>query len=258
MTSADDSPETLTPAEQVARIREINGEARPDATIIRCDGTRQDLAAYRGGTDDKPGWSLAAQARIGDLVLSSVKIGRDRLVVSLCRVEELVPPNDIAWLPASDVLVASAPLMSDLLEEAGIHQETFTARSGAMRDAIVEALVRLIEHPRTVSEAEQRRSRGRCSTWGRSPLNRQRMLQQSDGRCECCDADLRGRFPDIGEGALEIHHRAALSATSGDRTQTSLDDLAVLCATCHRLVHRVPGLSIDVVAARWAATSARV
>ena len=258
MTSADDCREFLTPSEQVARIREINEATPLDATIIRCDGTRQDLAAYRGGTDDEPAWSLAAQARIGDLVLSSVKIGRDRLVVSLCRVEELVPPNTIVWFPESDVLVRSAPLMSDLLEEAGIPQKTFITRSGATKDAIVEALVRLIEHPRVVSEAEQRRTRDRCSTWERSALNRQRMLQQSDGRCECCDADLGGRFPNIGEGALEVHHRKALSTNPEDRAQTSLSDLAVLCATCHRLVHQIPSLSIDVVAARWAATSTRV
>lgn len=251
-------PELLTPSAQVVKVGEINDMARPGATIIGCHGTTRDWSAYRGGVDEDPGWSLAARAEAGDLVLSSVKVGGDRLVVSLCLVEEVTALNDITWSPETDVLVTSAPRLTDLLGEAGIRQNTFRARSGRSKDAIVEALIRLIEHPRTVSAAEQRRTRERCSVWERSVTNRERMLQKSDGRCECCAADLRGRFPDIGEGALEVHHRKALSANQADRTQTSLDDLAVLCATCHRLVHQVPDLSIDVVAARWASTSTRV
>ncbi|MHA7126266.1 HNH endonuclease [Janibacter indicus] len=249
------APQILRAEEQVTKVRLIAGLAHPDARVIRCDGSLAELAAYRAGADDEPGWSLAERPNAGDLALSSVKVGQDRLVVSFCLVEEVNENGELIWQPETDVLVVPAPTLADVLEKAGIQRATFRSRSGAAKDAIVKALIHLIEHPRVVSEEEQKRTRERCSTWERSGTNRQRKLQQSDGRCECCRADLRGRFPDIGEGALEIHHRQALSKTEGTRTLTSLDDLAVLCATCHRLVHRVPNLSIDVVAARWAVSS---
>ena len=38
------------------------------------------------------------------------------------------------------------------------------------------------------------------------------------------------------EGVFEIHHRKPLSELS-ETTLTSLEDLAVLCPSCHRLIH---------------------
>jgi predicted HNH restriction endonuclease len=46
-----------------------------------------------------------------------------------------------------------------------------------------------------------------------------------------------GRYPDaFGDKVFEVHHRAPLSKASAP-VRTTLDDLAVLCANCHRTVH---------------------
>jgi len=51
--------------------------------------------------------------------------------------------------------------------------------------------------------------------------------------CEVCD--LADRFGELGGGFAECHHVQPL--TAGVR-ETRLDDLAVVCANCHRMIHR--------------------
>jgi 5-methylcytosine-specific restriction protein A len=55
-------------------------------------------------------------------------------------------------------------------------------------------------------------------------------------RCEVCDFDFARAYGDLGEGYIEVHHVTPLYV-SGTR-ETRLDDLACLCANCHRMCHR--------------------
>lgn len=52
--------------------------------------------------------------------------------------------------------------------------------------------------------------------------------------CEACGFDFKQVY---GEFFAEAHHRALLSAVETE-TETTLDDLAILCANCHRMIHR--------------------
>lgn len=62
--------------------------------------------------------------------------------------------------------------------------------------------------------------------------------------CEACDVDFGERYGQRGDGFIECHHTKPL-VESGE-TVTRLDDLALLCSNCHRMVHvRRPTLSID-------------
>jgi 5-methylcytosine-specific restriction protein A len=66
--------------------------------------------------------------------------------------------------------------------------------------------------------------------------------RQGPLRCEVCDFDFARTYGDLGEGYIEVHHVTPLYA-SGTR-ETRLDDLACLCANCHRMCHRSrPGAS---------------
>ncbi|MFI6547437.1 HNH endonuclease [Streptomyces prunicolor] len=62
-------------------------------------------------------------------------------------------------------------------------------------------------------------------------LRRGRRLQ-----CEACDFDFGRIYGALGEGYIEVHHVTPLHI-SGTR-ETKLDDLACLCANCHRMCHR--------------------
>ncbi|MER6011713.1 HNH endonuclease [Streptomyces bluensis] len=75
----------------------------------------------------------------------------------------------------------------------------------------------------------------------RDPKLRSRKIGQVRGRggplrCEACDFDFAHVYGDLGEGYIEVHHVTPLHV-SGSR-ETKLDDLACLCANCHRMCHR--------------------
>lgn len=55
--------------------------------------------------------------------------------------------------------------------------------------------------------------------------------------CEACGLSERDLPAAIGEACFEVHHLTPLSELSEDR-QTKLADLCLLCANCHRMIHR--------------------
>jgi len=55
--------------------------------------------------------------------------------------------------------------------------------------------------------------------------------------CEICGFDFADFYGDLGEGYAECHHLLPLSA-SGPTQRTKLSDLAIVCANCHRVLHR--------------------
>lgn len=75
----------------------------------------------------------------------------------------------------------------------------------------------------------------------RDPKLRKLKINQVRGRgcplrCEVCDFDFAHTYGDLGDGYIEVHHVTPLYI-SGTR-ETRLDDLACLCANCHRMCHR--------------------
>src|SRR5450759_252567 len=59
-------------------------------------------------------------------------------------------------------------------------------------------------------------------------------------RCQACDLDFEERYGAIGKGFIEAHHlRAIASLEEGVAiTYDVATDFAVLCANCHRMIHR--------------------
>ena len=56
--------------------------------------------------------------------------------------------------------------------------------------------------------------------------------------CEACAFDFHEFYGDYGQGFIECHHNIPLAELHIDETQTTaLDDLSLLCANCHRMVH---------------------
>ena len=55
--------------------------------------------------------------------------------------------------------------------------------------------------------------------------------------CEVCDFDFAMVYGKLGEGFAECHHRIPLSHLDGE-SPTRLADLAIICANCHRILHR--------------------
>ena len=68
-------------------------------------------------------------------------------------------------------------------------------------------------------------------------------------RCMVCQFDFEEQYGDVGHEYIECHHLNPLSERRGeeeDEALTKLEDVAVLCANCHRMVHKTrPALSLE-------------
>ena len=69
-------------------------------------------------------------------------------------------------------------------------------------------------------------------------------------RCMACRFDFATTYGDLGDGYIECHHLNPLSERADSdwpkELVTSIEQVAVLCANCHRMIHRRrPALSIE-------------
>jgi hypothetical protein len=55
--------------------------------------------------------------------------------------------------------------------------------------------------------------------------------------CEVCEFDFAAVYGKLGEGFAECHHRLPLAENDAEKP-TLLTDLAIVCANCHRILHR--------------------
>lgn len=62
--------------------------------------------------------------------------------------------------------------------------------------------------------------------------------------CEICNFNFEKKYGTKGSGYIECHHKTALSKIKYGKP-TKLSDLSLLCANCHRMIHRTNGCTID-------------
>ena len=119
--------------------------------------------------------------------------------------------------------------------------------AAALRQGIgTGELYRIPEDPEELDAEGNSAVEGRLLTrWAlyreRDRKLRSRKIQQARRsgqplQCEVCSFDFGTFYGALGDGYIEVHHRTPLHI-SGPR-ETKLDDLAFLCANCHRMCHR--------------------
>lgn len=73
--------------------------------------------------------------------------------------------------------------------------------------------------------------------------------------CEACSFDFGKAYGPHGDGFIEVHHCKPVH-TLVEGSKTKLEDLALLCANCHRVLHRrTPWLTVEEVRNLWLTTS---
>lgn len=117
------------------------------------------------------------------------------------------PPLDILWSRGKESK-AGTPLENALLKSKATEGEVYEAR---------------------------RKVRRRLSQRGKK-IKRFRKLNGDRLFCEVCGSEGRSYPESLRERVFEIHHIDHLADASGP-IDTGLDDLAVLCANCHRAIH---------------------
>ncbi len=120
------------------------------------------------------------------------------------------------------------------LSDAVSTTETATSEAGdEAEDAEIEG--------RILSKLHRKRERN-------SRLVRRKKLAaiRTTGRllCEVCDFDFAAVYGALGDGFAECHHLTPLAELDGTGL-TRLSDLAIVCANCHRMLHRRPGHAVE-------------
>ncbi len=70
--------------------------------------------------------------------------------------------------------------------------------------------------------------------------------QQHDGRlfCTVCGFDFEAVYGELGRDFIEVHHTEAIREGEPVDLMVALQRVAPLCANCHRMIHRQPGVII--------------
>lgn len=109
-----------------------------------------------------------------------------------------------------------------------------------IREGLLDLRVISLEVDREEEFAEGRLVTARHLHRERSPQLRHQLLelrkQVASLRCELCECSAHPNFSEFSDAMFEAHHQMPLEL--GMR-KTRVADLALLCANCHRIVHRV-------------------
>ena len=63
--------------------------------------------------------------------------------------------------------------------------------------------------------------------------------------CQVCEFDFASHYGQVGKDFIEVHHLVPIGSLK-EGTQVAYDvasDFAVLCANCHRMIHRMPDVA---------------
>jgi len=73
-----------------------------------------------------------------------------------------------------------------------------------------------------------------------------RLFKRKHGQlfCEACDFDFADNYGDRGKDYIEAHHKMPIAELEGPVALT-IEDLAMVCSNCHRMLHRPPWITID-------------
>ncbi len=145
--------------------------------------------------------------------------------------------NMVAWFSQQITVGRSAwePCFERTRRQGTYAYRPITATPGVLGfDPEVQAIE---GEPRLVSHFRRERDRSLVEQKKAAVLNESGRL-----RCEACGFDFREAYPAIGIDFAEVHHNQPLSDVLTE-TVTRLEDLSLLCANCHRMIHRTQPLN---------------
>ncbi|RYD02497.1 hypothetical protein N752_24520 [Desulforamulus aquiferis] len=62
--------------------------------------------------------------------------------------------------------------------------------------------------------------------------------------CEVCNFDFTQRYGNRGKDFIEGHHKKLVSELK-EGEKTKVEDIALLCSNCHRMIHRKPLITVE-------------
>lgn len=151
--------------------------------------------------------------------------------------------------------------ITDLTEltrmEKFLHQGNDSKKKRDLRSAY-QSYLRFIQDDFLLSDSEMTDNEEESHTEGgrkvyissRAERNiklRRKAIKLHGGSCMACGFDFGKTYGIWGEGFIEVHHLIPLgNETIGERITDAEKDMVVLCANCHRMVHRKKGITLTV------------
>ncbi|MFD5854206.1 HNH endonuclease [Cytobacillus pseudoceanisediminis] len=73
-----------------------------------------------------------------------------------------------------------------------------------------------------------------------------KLFKQKHGKlfCEACGINFEETYGDRGKDYIEAHHTKPVSKMK-EGEKTRIEDIAMLCSNCHRMIHRSPFISVS-------------
>jgi hypothetical protein len=184
------------------------------------------------------GWWRMARSPDGIVNLIDSEDGTHVEVWAAPGATKILEDDDHRWkLEASTPFfkVGTTPAANREFVGKGLTQDgsTYVTRADGKLDPDSELL-------QPLSVIERRRFRLHFRAERNSSASRQ--VKEIQGSvCKACDTDLEAAFGEMGPRCIEAHHLHPLSKLKIDeaREYDFKTDFAVLCANCHRMIHRM-------------------
>ncbi|BAK76713.1 HNH endonuclease [Pseudogulbenkiania sp. NH8B] len=147
------------------------------------------------------------------------------------------------------VLLEERSVLIPRATKGGIGQSNIWYADKPESKPIVERVMKLITEGPTplpdIDETGGREGKVRLSAHLRRERNaklvkkKKESVLKATGRlsCQVCGFDFKQVYGSYGENFCEVHHLTPL-AKADCEVETKLDDLAVVCSNCHRIIHR--------------------
>jgi predicted HNH restriction endonuclease len=172
--------------------------------------------------DPNSGWENHHMSDIGDFSLFTERVHISTLKEQFPEWRWLLSPIKSAQVP-DDAVAALRALLGDHVEV----ESDFDQLGDIDNDAIEAAE----GDPRFLLHLRRERSKKLVALKRASVLKEKGCLQ-----CEACGFDFAAQYGALAADFCEVHHLKPLAAMRpGDRT--GLNDLAIVCSNCHRVIH---------------------
>jgi 5-methylcytosine-specific restriction protein A len=71
-------------------------------------------------------------------------------------------------------------------------------------------------------------------------------IQEHGVICKGCQFDYGKTYGEHGQGYIHVHHLKPIAETGGPTSVNARNDMTVLCANCHAMVHRFPNRMLSI------------
>lgn len=211
-----DNPKIIELSELLNRLPIF--EKKPNKEKFRNpNGVSLKLSNFKALDPNYQGKGMAAHSKLDKDVFSEFSSNIEELQKIAAGIRQVVKNKEIS------------------IEISKIENDEITENDSVKEGQVLYKLHKVRERNRKIIEAKKKTILRKLGT-----LN-----------CEACDFNFEKTYGKMGQGFIECHHLIPLSNFETHK-ETRLEDLALLCSNCHKMIHKDLSItSIDEFKSKW-------